>query len=227
MTQARPGLAAGVDWRLYHVTDTALSGGPGGVARVVEQAVLGGAGVIQVRDKELDDAAFTALTLDCLAAVGRAFEQTGRRAAVFVNDRLTVAAELGLHVHLGQSDGDPARARRLLGDDLLIGLSVSNPAQLEAALDDEPTADVLGLSPVWATPTKTDTDPPLGLAGTSSMAAAAAGRAASVGIGGINAANAAEVIATGVDGICVVSAIAAAPDPRAAAAQLLSLWGAR
>lgn len=221
--QARPGLAETVDWRLYHVTDTAMSGGPDRVPQVVEQAVLGGTGVIQVRDKGLDDVAFTRLTRRCLAAVERAADQCGHRAAVFVNDRLRVAAELGLHIHLGQSDANLASARRLLGDDLLIGLSVSDLAQLDAELA-EPTADVLGLSPIWSTPTKTDAAPPLNLEGARALVDRTAGRAALVAIGGINETNAARVIATGVDGICVVSAIATSADPRAAASRLLSLW---
>ena len=221
--QAREGLASTTDWRLYYVTDTALSGGIDRVAGIVEQAILGGAGVVQVRDKAIDDRAFAALTVDCMAAADRAFDQVGHRAAIFVNDRLEVAADLGLHLHLGQSDADPADARRLLGDQLLIGLSISNAAHLAAELM-SPTADVLGLSPLWATPTKTDTDPPLGLQGARELVAATAGTAATVAIGGINAQTAADAISTGVDGICVVSAIASAPDPRAAAAQLLALW---
>ena len=224
--RALPGVAAAIDWRLYYVTDTALSGGPEKVAGIVEQAVLGGAGVIQVRDKQLDDPSFTRLTRGCLDAVERAFDATGRRAAVFVNDRLRVAEELGLHFHQGQSDGAVEAARAALGRDLLIGLSISNRAELQEELAD-PTADVLGLSPIWATPTKTDTEPALGLAGARELVATTAGRAATVAIGGITASNARDVIATGVDGVCVVSAIASAQDPRAAAAHLLSLWSNR
>lgn len=226
MTRARPEVAAAVDWRLYYVTDTALSGGPERVAGIVEQAVLGGAGVVQVRDKELDDDAFARLTISCLDAVERAFDATGRRATVFVNDRLNIAERFGLHFHQGQSDGAVGAARAALGDTLLIGLSISNLAQLRAELD-HPTADVLGLSPIWATPTKTDTDPALGLGGAREIVEVTSGRAATVAIGGINATNVAEVIGTGVDGVCVVSAIASAHDPRAAAAGLLSLWGNR
>ena len=221
--RARPDEAAKVDWRLYFVTDTALCGGPDRVAHVVEQAVLGGAGVVQIRDKTMTDDEFARLTRDCILATDRAFDATGRRAAVFVNDRLSIADRFGLHLHLGQSDGDLEHARYVMGEDTLIGLSISNDDQLAAELAD-PTADVLGISPVWATPTKKDTDPALGLDGARRIVHTTAGRAVTVGIGGINLDNAADVIATGVDGICVVSAIAAAQDPRAAAARLLSQW---
>ncbi len=223
MTQAARGLAGTVDWRVYFVTDTAMSGGPDRLPAVVEQVVLGGAGVVQIRDKAMPDDAFLALTRACVAAVRRAEQTTGRPVAVVVNDRLDVAEELGLHVHLGQGDADLAEARRRLGRDLLIGLSISDDAELAAELA-APTADVLGLSPIWATPTKTDTAPALGLDGASRIVRETAGRARTVAIGGINPGNAADVIATGVDGICVVSAIATAPDPRAAAAHLVSLW---
>lgn len=223
MSQAASGIADAVDWRLYFVTDSAMSGGPARVPWTVEQAILGGAGVVQIRDKQLPDAEFITLARVCIQAADRARDQSGRRAALVINDRLDVAEELGLHFHQGQQDGDIREARRRLGKDLLIGLSISDISQLELALVDQ-TADVLGLSPVWSTSTKTDTDPALGLDGAGRIVQRTAGRARTVGIGGINAANARSVIDIGVDGICVVSAIAAARHPQQSAAQLLSLW---
>ncbi len=223
MSQAASGVADAVDWRLYFVTDSAMSGGPARVSWTVEQAILGGAGVVQIRDKQLPDAEFITLARACIQAAERACDQSGRRAALVINDRLDVAEELGLHFHQGQQDGDIREARRRLGEDLLIGLSISDIGQLELALVDQ-TADVLGLSPVWSTPTKTDTDPALGLDGAGRIVQRTAGRARTVGIGGINAANARSVIDIGVDGICVVSAIAAARNPQQSAAQLLALW---
>lgn len=223
MTQATPGLADSVDWRLYYVTDTTVSGGPAKVAHIVEQAILGGAGVVQIRDKELPGRDFLALARACVDARDRAFDATGRNAAIFVNDRLHVAEELGLHFHQGQDDGDIGQARARLGRDLLIGLSISSDAELDAELSTI-TADVLGLSPLWATPTKTDAAPALGLDAVARLVLRTAGAAKTVAIGGINITNAAEAIATGVDGICVVSALSTAPDPRAAADELLALW---
>ena len=85
MTQARPGLADGVDWRLYYVTDTALSGGPDKVPHLVEQAVLGGAGVVQIRDKDLPGHEFLTLAKACAEAAHRAQDQTGRPVALVVN----------------------------------------------------------------------------------------------------------------------------------------------
>lgn len=221
--QATSGLADAVDWRLYFVTDTVLCGGPRRVPWVAEQAVRGGVGVVQVRDKHLSDDDFHALTVAVLRTLDELHDLTGLRARVVVNDRLRVAEELGTDLHLGQDDGDVRAARAALGRDVLIGLSVSSLAELEAELAD-PTADVVGLSPIWATPTKTDTQPALGLNGARALVRRASGAVKTVAIGGINAGNARSVIDTGVDGICIVSAIAATPEPSTAAQELLSTW---
>lgn len=212
-----------IDWRLYYVTDPDLSGGRDRVAHTVEQAVLGGATVVQFRDKNADDDTFRKGVLACQEAIESAVAKGAAGAELFVNDRLGIAVELGTHLHIGQSDGDPAVVREALGPDRLLGVSVSSRAELDtiAAIG---CADVVGLSPVWSTTTKTDTAPALGLEGVRELLAARPAGLPAVAIGGINATNAAEVIATGVDGICVVSAIAAATRPREAAARLKELW---
>ncbi len=212
-----------VDWRLYYVTDPDLSGGRDRVAHTVEQAVLGGATVIQFRDKQADENAFREGVIACREAIESAVAKGAAGAELFVNDRLGIAVELGTHLHIGQSDGDPAAIREALGPDRLLGISVSNRTEMDAVAAIG-CADVIGLSPVWSTSTKTDTAPALGLDGIRELLAARPAGLPAVAIGGINAANAAEVIATGVDGICVVSAIAAATRPREAAARLKELW---
>ena len=212
-----------IDWRLYYVTDPDLSGGRDRVAHTVEQAVLGGATVVQFRDKNADDDTFRKGVLACREAIESAVAKGAAGAELFVNDRLGIAVELGTHLHIGQSDGDPAVVREALGPDRLLGVSVSSRAELDA-IAAIGCADVVGLSPVWSTSTKTDTAPALGLEGVRELLAARPAGLPAVAIGGINATNAAEVIATGVDGICVVSAIAAATRPREAAARLKELW---
>lgn len=212
-----------IDWRLYYVTDPDLSGGRDRVAHTVEQAVLGGATVVQFRDKNADDDTFRKGVLACREAIESAVAKGAAGAELFVNDRLGIAVELGTHLHIGQSDGDPAVVRKALGPDRLLGVSVSSRAELDA-IAAIGCADVVGLSPVWSTSTKTDTAPALGLDGVRALLAARPAGLPAVAIGGINATNAAEVIATGVDGICVVSAIAAATRPREAAARLKELW---
>ena len=213
----------GVDWRLYYVTDPDLAGGRDRVAHTVEQAVLGGATVVQFRDKQADDDAFRRGVIACQEAIQSAVAMGAAGAELFVNDRLEIAVELGTHLHIGQSDGDPAAVRGALGPGQLLGISVSSRAELDAVAAGG-HADVIGLSPVWNTSTKTDTAPALGLGGIRELLAARPAGLPAVAIGGINLTNAAEVIATGVDGICVVSAIAAAACPREAAADLRELW---
>jgi len=212
-----------IDWRLYYVTDPDLSGGRDRVAHTVEQAVLGGATVVQFRDKNADDDTFRTGVLACRKAIESAVAKGAAGAELFVNDRLGIAVELGTHLHIGQSDGDPVVVREALGPDRLLGVSVSSRGELDA-IAAIGCADVIGLSPVWSTSTKTDTAPALGLDGVRELLAARPSDLPAVAIGGINATNAAEVIATGVDGICVVSAIAAATRPREAASHLKELW---
>ena len=212
-----------IDWRLYYVTDPDLSGGRDHVAHTVEQAVLGGATVVQFRDKNADDDTFRKGVLACREAIESAVAKGAAGAELFVNDRLGIAVELGTHLHIGQSDGDPAVVREALGPDRLLGVSVSSRGELDA-IAAIGCADVIGLSPVWSTSTKTDIAPALGLDGVRELLAARPSDLPAVAIGGINATNAAEVIATGVDGICVVSAIAAATRPREAASHLKELW---
>lgn len=211
------------DWRLYYVTDPELAGGRDNVAATVEQAVLGGTGVVQFRDKHATDEEFRAGVLACQRAIERAVAAGASGAELFVNDRVEVAAELGTHLHIGQGDATARAARAAIGPDRLLGISVSSRKEM-AAVVREGLADVVGLSPVWDTPTKTDAAPALGLAGVRELLALLPEGVRAVAIGGIKATNASALIEAGVDGICVVSAIAAAPDPRLAAHDLITLW---
>jgi len=122
-------------------------------------------------------------------------------------------------VHVGPNDCHPAEARSLLGPNALLGWSIHNLGQL-ADTEALAACDYLVASPVWVTPTKTDTTPPLGLEGVRALRAAMPDHLPLVGIGGITAANAGEVIRAGADGVAVVSAIWSAPDPAGAARRL-------
>lgn len=234
----RRDLPSATDWRLYLVTDPRLGGGPDAVPGIVYEAVLGGVGVVQVRDKDCDDDEFARRAAAVSEAANRAASEVGRDVPVFVNDRLDVARELGLHLHIGQRDVPLARARAALPAGLMLGLSIESDEQLAVALaDPELAPDVVGVSPVWATPTKTDTAPALGPGGADRIARIARDHHArstdgrvthvrSVGIGGVGPTTIAALAATALDGVCVVSAIMTAPDPRAAAAGLLARWDA-
>ncbi|MGY2065889.1 thiamine phosphate synthase [Blastococcus sp. SYSU DS0619] len=205
------------DPTLYLVTDTRLCL-PRPVADVVRAAVAGGVTAVQVRDKHAARRELLALT--------RAVRDTladRPDVPVIVNDAVDVALLAGADgVHVGQDDLPAAEVRLLIGRDRLLGLSVESAADLTAALRLPPgTVDLVGLSPVWATPTKPEAGPGLGLDSVRELATRArAGGLRTVAIGGIDAGRAAAVVATGVDGICVVSDICAAADPQAAAARL-------
>jgi thiamine-phosphate pyrophosphorylase len=136
---------------------------------------------------------------------------------LIINDRIDVALAVGAHgVHIGQQDMPFEIARRLMGPRAIIGLSVETWEDVEraAALD----VDYLGVSPVFETPTKTDTKGHWGLEGLRRIRAVT--HRPLVAIGGLHAANAAEVIRAGADCIAVVSAICAAADPYQAALEL-------
>lgn len=206
------------EYGLYLVTDSEMVGGWQQVAPVVAQAIEGGVSTVQVRDKHLDDAHFAQLVSAVLAVT----EPAG--VPLIVNDRVEVAAKFGLDAHIGQGDMPLAQAREILGAKPRIGLSVGSQAELDAVLASDTKPDLLGLGPVFATATKKDAGPPLGLEGLASLARQAAEAGiASVAIGGINRENIAEVSKTAVNECCVVSAIMAAPDPKRAAAELKEL----
>jgi thiamine-phosphate pyrophosphorylase len=140
-----------------------------------------------------------------------------RGVPLIINDRVDVALAVGADgVHLGQGDMLLAEARAILGESKVIGISAES---LRDAVEAENAgADYLGVSPIFATPTKTDTAAPLGLEGLRAIRREV--RLPLVAIGGLNAGNAAAVIAAGADGVAVVSAIAAADDPGLATREL-------
>ena len=207
------------DPTLYLVTDTRLCR-PRPVADVVRAAVAGGVTAVQVRDKEASRRELLELTRAVRTAVA---DRPG--VAVVVNDAVDVALIAGADgVHVGQEDLPVLEVRRIVGPDLVVGLSVESADDLAAALRlPSGTVDVVGLSPVWATPTKPEAGPGLGLEAVRELAQAAhAGGLLAVAIGGIDAGRAAAVADTGVDGICVVSDICAADDPETSARLLRS-----
>jgi len=195
---------------LYFVTDRGLCGGKP-LAEVVLQAVRGGAACIQLREKSVSTRFF-------VEEAGRIKELlTPFKVPLIINDRLDVALAVGADgVHVGQGDMPYATARRLMGEKAIIGLSVETWEDVERA--ESLDCDYLGVSPVFATPTKTDTKEPWGLTGLARIRAFS--RHPLVGIGGLNAGNAEAVVMAGADGVAVVSAICASPDPFAASRAL-------
>lgn len=198
------------DLRLYLVTDRNLSKGRP-LEDIVSRAVEGGVSMVQLREKDIPTRDFIGLAMKLKSLL------EGSGVPLIINDRIDVALAVGADgVHIGQSDMPYGIARRLMGPDRIIGLSVENMEQVIAAnsLD----VDYIGISPVFATPTKTDTAAPFGLNGL--REAVKLSIHPSVAIGGMNRETAAGVMGCGTDGIAVVSAIVAAEDPQAAAREL-------
>lgn len=199
--------------RVYLVTDSALSQGRP-LTEVVKAAVEGGVSCVQLREKTMSTRDF----LDLALAVKHVLQPY--HVPLIINDRIDVALACGAEgVHLGQSDLPVAHARQLLPDHVFIGWSVESMADVERAL--HLPVDYLGVSPVFATPTKTDTQAPWGLDGLHRVRQVTS--LPLVAIGGINAGNALPVLQAGAEGLAVVSAICSADDPRQAAAQLQAI----
>jgi len=195
--------------RLHLVTDSNLCGARG-VEAVVAAAVRGGATCVQLREKHLDTRQF----VERARALKALLAPLG--VPLLINDRLDIALAVGADgVHVGQSDMPPDDVRRLLPH-ALIGLSVENAAQVRAAAHSP--VDYLGVSPVFSTPSKADAAPALGLDGLRTLRALT--RLPLIAIGGIDLDNAAQVMSAGADGLAVVRALCAAPDPAAAAQAL-------
>lgn len=200
-----------VDISVYVVLDASASGGRP-LAEIARAAVAGGATILQYRDKHAATGAMVANTRALKAAL------VGSGVPLIVNDRLDVAlAAAADGVHVGQDDMAVADARRLLGPVAIIGLSLNSVAEAEAA--DLPALDYVVAQCAFATGSKVDAPPPIGVGGIAAIAAAVRRRDPAMPVGaisGINSDNAGTVIAAGIDGVAVISAVGAAPDPAAA-----------
>jgi thiamine-phosphate pyrophosphorylase len=199
-----------IDYSLYLVTDRSLSRGRS-TLEIVRAAVRGGVTCVQLREKTCSTREFIEEALKLKAFL----DSSG--VALIINDRVDVALAVAADgVHLGQSDMPLAAARAIVGESMVIGISAES---LRDAVEAESGgADYLGVSPIFATPTKADTAAPLGLEGLQAIRRAV--KIPLVGIGGLNRGNAAEAVRRGADGVAVVSAIVAAEDPEQAARDL-------
>jgi len=182
------------------------------VTSVALAAVRGGATMVQLRYK-----AGMSEVVQSAREVIEVLRPTG--VPVIINDRVDLARALGAQgVHVGQQDTSPADARRALGEDAIVGLSITDAAQLSAV--DPNVVDYLGVGPVFQTGSKNDAAPPLGLDALSRITSSV--RLPVVAIGGITEENAVDVIRAGADGLAVISAICAADDPEGAARALVA-----
>ena len=185
--------------KIYPITDTALSSLSH--AEQVKRLIAGGATLIQLREKNNSVRAFSA---DASEAI-RIAHSAG--ASIIINDRVDVALALGADgVHLGQADIPVTAARRLLGNDAIIGFSTHNIHQVSAALD--LPIDYLAFGPVFPTQSKHNPDPVAGLDGLG-LIKSISGRLPVVAIGGIDESNVVKVLSAGADSAAIISAIVA------------------
>ena len=193
------------DARLYFVVEADASD------RLLDEALGGGCDVLQLRDKDVGDD-------DLLDAAERFRDACDRHGALFVlNDRPELALQCGADgVHVGQDDLPVAAVRRLVGPELIVGLSTHAPEQFDAGLDSE--ADYLSVGPVWETPTKAGR-PAAGIDYVR-YAAAHAGDKPWFAIGGIDESNILQVVHAGARRAVVVRAIRDSSSPAATASVL-------
>lgn len=197
------------NYRLYLVTDEKACLGRD-LLWVVEEALKGGVDVVQLREKALDTIAFTRRALE----LKNITDKYG--VPLIINDDLEVAIAVeAAGIHVGNNDTPPLAIRqRLLKE--LIGYSIEYEHQLQTA--QEAVCDYLALSPVFSTPTKTDTVTEWGLQGVARIRQLTAKPL--VAIGNIGFANAGSIITAGADCLAVVSAICSATQPARAAEQI-------
>ena len=178
------------------------------LAEFLEEVLVGGVDAVQLREKGIE----ARRELELLEIVRTVAERHG--ALWSVNDRADVAQASGADIlHLGQDDLPVPHARRLLGDDVLVGRSTHDRAQVEAA-DVEPGVDYFCVGPTWPTPTKPGRPAP-GLDLTRHAARTAT--RPWFAIGGIDLDNLEQVLTAGATRVVVVRALTEAADPRAAA----------
>jgi thiamine-phosphate pyrophosphorylase len=172
---------------------------------------------VQLRDKLSDTKAMVERARTIKTALGKV--------PLLINDRVDVALASGADgVHIGWDDMAPEDARRLLGPDAIIGLTINSPQRADAT--NLALIDYAGIGGVYGTTSKTTKNQPIGTEGLKQVIDALRRKQpgfATCGIAGINAANAAPVIDVGADGVSVISALSMAKDPQAAARELLGV----
>lgn len=204
-----------VDLRLYALVDPDRSGGHE-LGELSRKLVQGGATLVQLRDK-------TGPTLRMIEEA-RAIKAAlaGSFVPLLINDRVDVALAAGADgVHVGWDDMPVADARRLLGREAIIGLSIKTRVQIERAPLE--LLDYVCIGGVFETSSKDNNEPPVRPDGFAELAAQVRARAPHMPVGaiaGIDEGNAADVVAAGADGIAVISALSLARDPAQAAARL-------
>ncbi|KAF7731714.1 hypothetical protein EC973_008886 [Apophysomyces ossiformis] len=209
-----------IDYSLYLVTDSNLVAEGHTFLQQIELALRGGVTLLQLREKELDTGPFIQLALQVKALTQK------YNVPLIINDRLDVAQAVDADgVHIGQDDMPLVQARRILGNNKIIGVSVNNAAEAHAAI--RGGADYLGIGAVWFTSTKKLKKQPLDISGVKDiLASIESNPIPTVAIGGINPENSKDLLLKSagklhLSGLAVVSAIMSHPDPETLCASWL------
>lgn len=199
-----------VDYSLYLITDRSFLKGRS-LKTLVEESILGGATIVQVREKDVSTREFYRVAMEVKEVASY------YKIPLIINDRIDIAHAIDADgVHLGQDDMPLSIARKILGKEKIIGISASN---LEEALEAQNNgADYLGIGAIFYTGTKKDIETPIGIKQLKNIYQNI--KIPAVAIGGINETNFKDVLSTGIDGISVISAILGKDDVRAAAKAL-------
>ena len=201
-----------VDFNLYLVTDRNNTRGRE-ISRVVEEALKGGVKAVQLREKDLTSRDLYAIAYELRKLTAH------HDARLFINDRIDIALAVGADgVHLGTSSIPVHRARKILGDKRLIGVSCHN--RVSALNAQEKGADFITFGPVFYTPSKAAYGDPVGVDKLAEIVELL--RIPVYALGGVNRKNVSQVIEAGAHGIALISAILAADDPHAETKSLLS-----
>lgn len=199
-----------IDYSLYLVTDRGfIEDKP--LEDAVEEAIKGGVTLVQIREKDASSREFYDVAINVKKVTDK------YNIPLIINDRLDIALAVNAAgVHLGQSDLSLKKAREILGEDKIIGISVGNVEEAFEAERDG--ADYVGIGTIFFTGSKKDIKTPIGTDGLEKIVKSI--NIPSVAIGGINIKNTEEVMKTGINGIAVISAILGNEDIEAAAKRL-------
>lgn len=197
--------------RLYVILDAGMFPDDAALLAAAQEIAAGGATLIQYRDKSGN-------ARQILAKAHELQRLLGSTVRLIMNDRadLCLAAEFN-GLHLGQDDLSPESARKIIGPELILGVSTHNPEQLRVAA--QTSADYLAIGPVFATASKANPDPVIGLEGV--RQARLLTRKPLVAIGGITRANCRAVIEAGADAVAVISDLL--PSPRKSVEEFLRI----
>ncbi len=197
--------------RLYTIADASCFPDTSALLRFCEELLAGGVTLLQYRNKQ-------GSARQMLAQARELRRICPDRVRLIMNDRADLCLGAAFDgVHVGQEDLSPAAVRHIVGNRLWLGVSTHNPGELHAA--DQTDADYLAIGPVFATSSKVNPDPVIGLEGV--RAARALTGKPLVAIGGIARANFRDVLAAGADSVAVISDLL--KDPRRAAEEFLAI----